>query len=386
MAEKAIHEMVAAYAVGCIDRQNFVQFKDYMQEGGDLPEGELGELQNIIAMIPVILELEKPHPAIKDAVAKKLIGIKDEIKAKIANERNTIVNTNPRLTMPAITEIKSPKPPAVKLKPSMPAFQPRETGTKSAFHFAEEEFTNTFADEAIAKRKTAAKTLVGETMQKQTTLPKTELKPIEVDEPKLNTKIATEEVNTFSEDKSSSNILPIIGLIISLLLITVLGYYVFNSYQKLNDKLDVLQNEVNTLHSQITTANNFVGNNSSLIEFFNYKDIIVFNLISPDPNVKATVKVLFSFGEKEGLVQFKSMPSLQPGHVFQLWMESKGQSYSLGTFQPVGTEYLKITSFPFLPKEQIAGYKITIEQNASVTSPSATLVSSYQAGSARRTR
>lgn len=386
MAEKAIHEMVAAYAVGCMDKQNFVQFKDYMQEGGDLPEGELGELQNIISMIPVILDLEKPHPAIKDMVAKKLIGIKDEIKAKIINERNTMVNTNTnmRTTLPPVTEIKSPKPPTVKAQPSTPTFQSRATGTKTAFHFAEEELSNTFADENIAKRK---KTVTPPTTETKPIMPKvTEIKPIEVDEPKLNTKIVTEEVKTVIDEKSSSNILPIIGLIISLLLITVLGYYVFSSYQKLNDRLDSLQSELNAMRSQVANANNFVGNNSSLVEFFNYKDINVFNLTSADPNVKASAKVLLSFGEKEGLIQFRSMPALQAGQVFQLWMENKGQSYSLGTFQPVGSEYIKITSFPFLPKEQISGYKITVEQNASVTTPSASLISSNPFGVGRRNR
>src|ERR1035437_366337 len=87
MADKAIHEMISAFAAGCMDKANFVQFKDYINEGGELPDRELGELQNIISMIPVILDLEIPDPAIKDMVAKKLIGMKDEIKTKIIAEK-----------------------------------------------------------------------------------------------------------------------------------------------------------------------------------------------------------------------------------------------------------------------------------------------------------
>ena|GEM_PF-702744 len=379
MADQALHEMVAAYAVGCMDKQNFVQFKDYMQEGGDLPEGELGELQNIISMIPVILDLEKPHPAIKDMVAKKLIGMKDEIKAKIINERNTIVSTNLRQTVQTPTAFKTTTIPTVKSQPTTPTYQTKETDSKSAFHFAEEELSNTFADENIKRKKTP------KTTTPVTVPPKTEiLKPIEVDEPKLNTKHITEEVAVVTDNRGSSSILPIIGLIISLLLITVLGYFVFLSNQKLNSRLDDLQSEINAMRSQVTNANNFVGNNSSLVEFFNYKDIVVFNLTSADPNVKATAKVLLSFNEKEGLIQFRSMPSLQNGQSFQLWMENKGQSYSLGTYQPVGSEYIKITSFPFLPKEQISAYKITIESGAGITTPSATVLSSADVANSRR--
>ena len=379
MADQALHEMVAAYAVGCMDKQNFVQFKDYMQEGGDLPEGELGELQNIISMIPVILDLEKPHPAIKDMVAKKLIGMKDEIKAKIINERNTIVSTNLRQTVQTPAAFKTTAIPTVKSQPTTPTYRTKETDSKSAFHFAEEEFSNTFADENIKRKKTPRVTTPAPVA------PKTEiLKPIEVDEPKLNTKHITEEVTVVTDNRGSSSILPIIGLIISLLLITVLGYFVFLSNQKLNSRLEDLQNEINAMRSQVANANNFVGNNSSLVEFFNYKDISVFNLTSADLNVKASAKVLLSFNEKEGLIQFRNMPAFQNGQFFQLWIENKGQSYSLGTYQPVNSEYIKITSFPFLPKEQISSYKITVENGAGVTTPSATVLSSVDNVNLRR--
>src|SRR3989339_1848838 len=93
MADKALSEMIAAFATGCMDKENYMQFKDYMDEGGNLPKGELGELQNIISMIPVILDLEKPDPTIKDLVAKKLIGMKEEIKTKIIEGKRKTVGT-----------------------------------------------------------------------------------------------------------------------------------------------------------------------------------------------------------------------------------------------------------------------------------------------------
>jgi len=81
MTNNPIHEMIAAFAAGCMDNENFIQFKDYFKEGGELPKGELGELQNIVSMIPIILDLETPDPALKDKVAKRLIELKDEIKS-----------------------------------------------------------------------------------------------------------------------------------------------------------------------------------------------------------------------------------------------------------------------------------------------------------------
>ncbi|MDH7605806.1 MAG: hypothetical protein QHH13_12965, partial [Melioribacter sp.] len=87
MSDDAIHEMMAAFAIGCMDRKNFIQFKDYVDAGGELPEGALGELQNIVSLIPIILEIEQPKESLKDEVAKRLIGLQDEIKTRIREEK-----------------------------------------------------------------------------------------------------------------------------------------------------------------------------------------------------------------------------------------------------------------------------------------------------------
>lgn len=70
MAANAIHEMISAYAAGCMDKKNFKTFREYMYEGGELPVGELGELQNVISLLPVILELENLIPLLKTRLLK----------------------------------------------------------------------------------------------------------------------------------------------------------------------------------------------------------------------------------------------------------------------------------------------------------------------------
>ena len=87
MAEKAIHEMISAFAAGCIDRNNFVNFKDYIDNGGELPYRELGEMQNLMALIPLILEREKPDPKLKEILANKMMGMQNEINAKITKDK-----------------------------------------------------------------------------------------------------------------------------------------------------------------------------------------------------------------------------------------------------------------------------------------------------------
>ena len=86
---------------------------------------------------------------------------------------------------------------------------------------------------------------------------------------------------------------------------------------------------------------------------------------------KAVVRILLSFNEKEGLIQFKNAKQIPSNQAFQVWIVSKGQNYSLGTYQPNDSEYLKITSFPFIPKEQIELFRITIEPKEGAVSASA---------------
>ena len=82
MADKAIDQMISAFATGCLDRDNFIQFKKYIQKGGEVPRGEIGEQQNVMALIPTILEIEQPDEIIKEQVAKKIIEIQEKIKTR----------------------------------------------------------------------------------------------------------------------------------------------------------------------------------------------------------------------------------------------------------------------------------------------------------------
>jgi hypothetical protein len=110
----------------------------------------------------------------------------------------------------------------------------------------------------------------------------------------------------------------------------------------------------------------------------NYKDIQPVDLKSLNVNDKATARLLLSFGEKEGLIQFKDAKPLPPNQGYQVWADSKGQSYSIGIYQPNGSEYMKITSFPFIPKEKIESFRVTISPNNGLQTPPA---ASYLIGS-----
>lgn len=386
MADQIIHEMIAAFSVGCMDKQNFIQFKEYMQQDGELPEGEMGELQNIVAMIPIILDIEIPHPSIKDKVAKRLIDIKDEIKAKIINERKSSSTFSKTFTAP-IEEPVSFKETKTQTKISNPRLtkinlnQPKTSKDDFAEYLEKRKTKFQIIEQPDSKKETLNQEFI------PAPLPPTKENTFESIPTKQETFIHTQSekktkstVQSFneSEDNKPSSWIAILSIIISLLLFTVLGYYSFINIQKLNNKIIDLQNELNTAKTQITSANNFLENYYSLVEFFNNKDIVVVNLQAANDSISSSAKLLLSFNEKSGLIQFKNFKYLQAGKTFQLWAVRRNQAVSMGVFQPSGNEFLRITQFPPMPKEQIDYYKITIESNSGASEPSSNLILTSQ--------
>lgn len=373
MADQIVHEMISAFAAGCMDPDNYKQFKDYLSQGGELPDRELGELQNIVSMIPVILELEQPDAGIKDMVAKKLIGMKDEIKAKLISTRktNSTFGTAHGATLPGPNSVTRPKMTTLtfttkKTRPLTSPVKPMEEELKKSTE-PSKSFTGTMPP---AQHKTSA------------TQPERlgAIKAVEEKQPEheLTKTGATMKQTPLlesaeTEKSASSGAAGWIAIMLTIILFMLLGYYTYSSIDSLRKKVEDLNAEVVQLKSSIVTANKFVANYNALVEFFNYKDISMFDLASSDAAEKGSARLLLSFTQKEGLIQFRNAKQLQPNQSYQAWMMSKGQAYSLGTYQPTGNGFIKITSFPFLPKEQANGYEVTIELNGGSATPSSNI-------------
>ncbi len=344
----SIREIISAFASGCIDKANFVQFKEYLNAGGDLPANELGELQNIVSMIPIILDIELPDPTIKDNVAKKLIGLKEEIKSRIQEERKkTIVTFGGESAVQGAatrqTVIKSPA-----ASPS--TFTIAENWKKTSINEPPSTFIKGDTKES------GVKTMANEQPQSLFSN-QPQQQPQQVYTPPV-------------QDKSTSSLPGWLAIILVILLFTILGYYTYTSVDELNKQVEDLKHDITSLRSELATANNFMSVHISLIEFFNYKDVVVSNLSAVSPVDKGSARLLLAFDQKEGLIQFRNTVSLQPNQGLQLWVVSRGQSYSLGVYSPNGSEYIRLTSFPFLPKEQIDLIKLTIESNTGSPTPS----------------
>ena len=329
MADKATEEIICAFAAGCMDSNNFVHLKEYIRENKDLPYEDLGELQNIMAMIPIILEVEIPDPELKTKVAKNLIAITEEIKEKKRSEKKQA------------TIDKKPSP-----------------------------------EEKITKRTTRV-TLAGNKRAEDDLLIKKNIEDDGTFNPRKTQKFSPsldkqQEIQVPPKQKKSFMPYILFGIVIIMLIAA--SYYLQQANDELEYQLTELRGDLESIQRDFNASQRFVNNYMSLIEFFHYNDISVINLENSDSS-SATGKLFLSFEEREALIQVNNPPPLAPDKVFELWLVSKGVSMSMGVFVPkLNQTYIKITSFPSVPKEDIDLFRITIEPTAGSDAPSGTLI------------
>jgi len=122
MMTEEVKQIIASYVLGCLDNKNLAQFVEYINHGGKDTEAELGELQNIVSLIPTLLSFENPPDYLKDEVAQKILESEYLTRELKANEELTnreeikVIESPPLITKSTNTKIEKPIAPKTKKK------------------------------------------------------------------------------------------------------------------------------------------------------------------------------------------------------------------------------------------------------------------------------
>jgi len=324
MADDAVKEMISAFALGCMDKSNFKQFRDYFEHNGKLPKGELGDLQNIIALIPTILDIDLPDPDVKNELGKRLIQIQKDMKEGIIENR-------------------------------------RETRIKGTANFVQRDSSTKIFD-VSEKRIQAPNNIPVEDSPKQKTL-KT-----------LPKKENITRLNITQPQQKASNRLSIVFIWAFLVFIIVALVVFYNSFSNTVDILNStnldLASKISKLRTDLVRTEDFVNQNIEFIEFFNNPNIELVNLKGINPNSKESGKLFVSLGSGEGLLQLQNMPHLEAEMSFQLWLVSKAGTFSLGAFEiRPDKKYIKFSQIPYVIREDIEMFRITRESKGGSIAP-----------------
>lgn len=327
MASNAIHEMISAFAAGCMDRKNHKTFREYVEDGGDMPVGELGELQNVISLLPVILELENPKPELKDKVAKRLISLQDDIKDKIkATKQST--KTAAKTVISSVDEDEElkftpvPEPTLVEDVPPRPT-SPKTRGT---------EFYET-------------------------------AKSVNPPLPTQTYDLPPRTINDLRDSNISNSIKYLwFALLLAFVVLTAGLIIVYLSPQEYSGKITELEGRINSLNEEVASTRELVVRFDDLIQFMTYEDIKIIHLNPTDNTATGYGKLMLSFIHREGLLELKNMPTLGSDQAFQIWLISDGRSYSIGSYVPSRAQrYISISDLPYLPNNIIEMVRVTIE-------------------------
>ncbi|MFA7287769.1 MAG: anti-sigma factor [Melioribacteraceae bacterium] len=361
MAEQAIHEMIAAFSCGCMDKENFIQFKDYIRSGGQLPENELSELQNIIAMVPAILDLEKPDPILKDKVAKKLISLQGESKSIIKEERKKTLTQ-----IDDVPNIRNTKSFATKIhytEDEAPKNRMNEFKGETIYRSEEPISSSESKPEPLENKetKTSNKTSGRKTM------PQIGDSPSSLFSPQHNT---LESKNKTVDKPTSSSVVSWLAILLSLVLFIILGYFSFSWTNDLNTKVDSMSEEIKSLRNELRNKDEFARENTPILDFLKLKDLTIIDVPNVNPSFGGYVKLYLTSAQQKGILELNDLPSIKGDESYQLWWQNKGKYVSAALFAPqTGSKYIPLNTLPDFPFSNIEYVVITKEPAAGSEQP-----------------
>ena len=422
MAE-TLKEMMSAYVAGCLDNANLVQFLDYIDSGGEINKDELGELQNVAALIPIILEDEAPPASLQNKIFQQIpdneapqkiitktkkahlreileskkkevekestpedveIEVPEEISFKSASkkEKKEVKEEN----LPEEIGAAVPETPAedfevepeskVTVKTTVKEELPEEEDSKLP---VEEE--PIFAPKAEKKKKekvtvprdeeseSHSHVTIKKTVRTTMIVPPGD-KVIEDNERPVPVEECEEQQGSFFNSLSAK-----IVTAVSILVAVILLILYFSTKSDLTEKVTTLQKEKTVLQSEVNSKNDFITSNLPLIESFNQKDLIVVPLAGTADQGSYDARVLLSPSSRMGVLQFLKIPKISDKESRQLWLISKGQSYSVGVFHPKESQkFYPLNKIPHIPFDEIEMFRMTKEPSSGSEFPSGSTV------------
>jgi len=420
-------DLIYANVLGCLDRGDQTKLTEYINAGGELPSN-MGELQNIASMLPVILHAENPDSRLKDKVARKLYRIKDEIRAKVntgsinpaevfyknsrENRKAGSTQDDKVLTTTEPEKIiveENPEAPSENESNILPGEQEKEAVNEGSREDIPEENTakdfepvtplrNTFE----SFKSTREKVLVGnfkdggeEETQEETRL---EVKTPTRDKIKPYERVITKEKPSYT---ASANKTPYRStstkergksferaykskymteestnkkqgmkpwLVISLFIILLLALTVL--YLNFSSEIDNLKFNNDSLKQQVNDLSVKFNSTQEIQNILESADVNVINLGGTGINPVGKGKLIISESQNKGYLQLSEMPELGQNKAYQLWMQlPDGKYFSLGVFNPSG----RVQYFPFkIPQSEgsnITEFLVTEEPGEGSANP-----------------
>jgi hypothetical protein len=370
-------ELLFAYSLGCLDKDDLLLLNEYFQTGNEFPWQELGEYQNLVALLPSILNMETPGPELKDKVARKLYRIKNERRPKKNSEniaRDKVVSE-----IKASPNVDEQARPSVVFEQSgssvqdlVPEEEEKQLGEHSIQSQTDFPSVNDDSNNEFAKKSTGR---LPQEQNNNTNADEIDTMGIEINEiPAKQEEVPVKEekkpyqLHGITEAKNEKKSLSGIIIVIIILLLVAAG--VVFLYQKFSTDVNKYKSSVDSLNKQVAGLTTQLFVNKEVDKILQMKDAHIINLYNTSINQKGFGKVIISFENSSGFLQLSDLPALSNDKSYQLWMTSEKTTTSLGVCKPSEN----LSYFPIsLPSRNYKGeirFFVTEEPSSNSSAPS----------------
>jgi hypothetical protein len=427
MANSPFYNLLHAYALGSLNNQDVKELKSYLKSGSEFEWAELGEYQNLAALLPSILNLENPPAKLKDKVARKLYRIRDERRKTIIDERRRTRVIPPLEEAPVIPAVEELAPlPVEEILSSNN--QEAENSSDPIGNISQEDLesimaqseqpqdvnSEEFKQEIINDAKGFSPEEISEPVipAPEPELPNAD--PVEEQAPLAEE--AAEETQTVAENADSAeekqeavaptetsepaknpilerlsggddeSALPkprgrkgLWSMVIFLLLVVIaLGaaiYFIYNQLNRNKRELEDLRRQVNTISMRSDAGADIL----SIVTSKNYKTA---DLTPVKQNASGYGKIFMSYDLKIAYFEYADIPEPAANKTYHLWAKIAEEFISLGEFKPKGTVNIEpIPKLPVIDKDKSVAFVLTQENSGgNATAPSSNI---YLTGEAK---
>jgi hypothetical protein len=333
-----INDLIYAYSLGCLD-------PEYNQEFINLNDTEvdfkvLGEYQNLVSLLPIVLTIETPDPLVKDNVAKKLYSLTEQKKTVILSNttQDTTSEENKTLVAGYTSSVKYPDN-------------------------DEKELDDRVLDEKIPTDEINNNPLLE---KNDTSSFEPNLNGLEMILP--NDKLNLTGYRGYPSRYSDTLNKPTSKLIWGIILFGLLSIGLLIAYLNISSKTTDLNQEVAHLKREIFQLNLQLKSTQEMQDIVQSPNVFAINLTGSELNTSGFGKLFIDSVKGFGYIQLGQMSGITEGEAFQLWAKFLGKFISLGTFHvpdKVGYYSFNIKKMPY--KEDISFFITKGSANGSIS-------------------
>jgi RNA polymerase sigma-70 factor (ECF subfamily) len=345
-SETEFSDYIIPYTLGSLDKEDLLWFNKHFiasSDPGQVREEnpawkELGEYQNLVSLLPAILNFEDPPAKIKNNIARKLYRMREELKVIRLGEAENLKNAKfasseqgegggiPAEEMTALEKgnelIEQVQPQSL---PGEKGITGEEQGDAQTSVHLEDNFTG------FEEVKSHSKESLGN----------------DEDEPDDES-----EERNYLERKVYVKEKTYVGLItiIIILMFVVIGVIAYLLY---TEKTDAYEFEIDRLNRQI---DNIVTENKNKVELTGIATLNnsqTLNLTATDIDSNSSGKIIYSMSDKRGYLHIFFLPPLEEYRAYQLWGNISGDFISLLVFRPSKNEEYYPFTFPAVSSDSL---------------------------------